>query len=405
MPAAPIPIAQLTSCRDLDRQVCTCRSPGDRWRRDRHGGDPRPAQRTLHVPRYERLWHTASGATDCPQVRCPARAAGRDLMTVPASWPSLYVPVCPLHEVAVPLGHVPEHTWLSLSDDEWAVNLSMYATQPERFLQIQCEGECWCNPPDAQANSWAGHGRGPAACPFEARPFDEEFARAFVTARQSQAAGQPLPPLAPRLMLDVVAALAHQPGWCECLPSMLTRLDQAADYIARKWSLDTFPGVESGVVVARDWVDTLGHSREWLFISGAVGRGKTGLSASVAQRFLAADPQRTAFLGRVSPVRDELAGEHGAILARWLESVGLLVLDDLDFGWSSTPSVDRGGLLLARALTARLAAPGPVLMTAHVPLKTLSEPVDPEVRKMLATANWRIVALNNGPSLRTGRLW
>jgi hypothetical protein len=117
------------------------------------------------------------------------------------------------------------------------------------------------------------------------------------------------------------------------------------------------------------------------------------------------NPQRTAFLGRVSPVRDELAGEHGAILARWLESVDLLVLDDLDFGWSSTPSVDKGGLLLARALTARLAAPRPVLMTAHVPLDTLSEMVDPDVRKILVTANWRIVALSNGPSLRTGRLW
>jgi chromosomal replication initiation ATPase DnaA len=68
------------------------------------------------------------------------------------------------------------------------------------------------------------------------------------------------------------------------------------------------------MLVARDWADQLSNSSAWLFISGAVGRGKTGLAASVAQQFLAADPQRAAFVGRVSPAREELAGEHGAIL-------------------------------------------------------------------------------------------
>ncbi|TME41179.1 MAG: hypothetical protein E6I75_03645 [Chloroflexi bacterium] len=34
---------------------------------------------------------------------------------------------------------MPDHTWLGLSDEDWAVNLRMYATQPERFLQLQCE--------------------------------------------------------------------------------------------------------------------------------------------------------------------------------------------------------------------------------------------------------------------------
>ena len=44
-----------------------------------------------------------------------------------------------MHEVDVPLAHVPDHTWLGMSEEEWAVNLGMYATQPERFLQLQCE--------------------------------------------------------------------------------------------------------------------------------------------------------------------------------------------------------------------------------------------------------------------------
>jgi hypothetical protein len=154
-------------------------------------------------------------------------------MNVPLSWPRLYVPMCPLHEVDVPLAHVPDHTWLGMSEEEWAVNLEMYATQPERFLQLQCEGECWCNLPDARAHSWAGHGRGPTACPFETRPFDEGFARGLVVARQAQALGQVLPINEPRLMLEVVAALAHQPGWCTCLPSMLTRLDEVPGYLSR----------------------------------------------------------------------------------------------------------------------------------------------------------------------------
>jgi hypothetical protein len=55
--------------------------------------------------------------------------------------------------VRVPLAHVPDHTWLGMSEEQWAVNLDMYATQPERFLQLQCEGECWCKPPDARARA------------------------------------------------------------------------------------------------------------------------------------------------------------------------------------------------------------------------------------------------------------
>src|SRR5207237_2709322 len=46
--------------------------------------------------------------------------------------------MCTLHEVDVPLAHMPDHTWLGMSEEEWAVNLEMYATQPERFLQLQC---------------------------------------------------------------------------------------------------------------------------------------------------------------------------------------------------------------------------------------------------------------------------
>jgi len=34
-------------------------------------------------------------------------------------------------------------------------------------------------------------------------------------------------------MVEMVAALAHPPGWCVCLPSMLTRLDELQDYLTR----------------------------------------------------------------------------------------------------------------------------------------------------------------------------
>ena len=76
--------------------------------------------------------------------------------------------------------------------------------------------------------------------------------------------------------------------------------------------------------------------REGLFLWGGVGRGKTGLAVAAARRFLAVDPARTAFYGRVTTVREELAGKTGTVLAAWLETVDLLVMDDLDFGWSLT---------------------------------------------------------------------
>src|SRR4030081_2187016 len=137
-------------------------------------------------------------------ARRSSATLARPRVNIPLSWPRLYVPMCPLHEVDVPLAHVPDHTWLGMSAEEGAVNLEMYATQPGRFLQLQCEGECWCKLPDARAHSWAGHGRGPTACRFETRPFDEGLARALAVARQSQAAGAHLPINDPMLMLEVV---------------------------------------------------------------------------------------------------------------------------------------------------------------------------------------------------------
>ncbi len=326
-------------------------------------------------------------------------------MNVPLSWPRLYVPMCPLHEVDVPLTHVPDHTWLGMSEEEWAVNLEMYATQPERFLQLQCEGECWCNLPDARAHSWAGHGRGPTACPFETRPFDEGFARGLVVARQAQALGQVLPINEPRLMLEVVAALAHQPGWCTCLPSMLTRLDEVPGYLSRGWSFETFPAREPAIRTVREWIDGLLASREGLFLWGGVGRGKTGLAVAATRQYLAVDPERTAFFGRVTTVREELAGETGTVLAAWLGAVDLLILDDLDFGWSLTSPGDRGSVLLAQSLRTRFSNDLPVLLTAHVPPSALADDVDPSVRSLLTISPWSVVAVTEGPSLRTGRTW
>ncbi len=326
-------------------------------------------------------------------------------MNVPLSWPRLYVPMCPLHEVDVPLAHVPDHTWLGMSEEEWAVNLEMYATQPERFLQLQCEGECWCNLPDARAHSWAGHGRGPTACRFETRPFDEGLARALAVARQSRAAGANLPINDPMLMLEVVAALAHHPGWCTCLPSMLTRLDEVPEYLARGWSFDTFPGADPAIGTVRTWIDRSFPPREGLFLSGGVGRGKTGLAAATTRQFLAADPARTAFFGRVTTVREELSGETGAVLAAWLGAVDLLILDDLDFGWSLTSPGDRGSVLLAQCLRIRASNDLPVLLTAHVPPSALADDVDPYVRSVLTDSPWSVVAVTEGPSLRTGRTW
>ena len=214
----------------------------------------------------------------------------------------------------VPLAHMPDHTWLGMSEEEWAVNLEMYATQPERFLQLQCEGECWCNPPDARAHSWAGHGRGPTACRFETRPFDEGLGRALAVARQSQSAGANLPINDPMLMLEVVAALAHYPGWCTCLPSMLTRLDEVPEYLSRGWSFDTFPGADPAIEPVRTWIDGAFTPGKGLFVWGGVGRGKTGLAVAAAREYLAVDPERTAFFGRVTTVTRGVGGRdwHGA---------------------------------------------------------------------------------------------
>ena len=297
-------------------------------------------------------------------------------MSVPVSWPRLYVPKCPLHDVDVPLTHVPDHTWVGMSEEDWAVNLEMYATQPERFLKFQCEGECWCNPPDAHAHSWAGHGGGPSACPFESRPFDEGFARGLVVARQAQALGQVLPINEPTLLLEVVAALAHQPGSCACLPSMLTRLDEVPEYLSRGWSFETFPSSEPAITTVGEWVEGTLTPRVGLFLWGGVGRGKTGLAVSAARRFLEVDPARTAFYGRVTTVREELSGKTGTVLAAWLVSVDLLILDDLDFGWSLSSPGDRGSGLLAECLRTRLSKDRPVLLTAHVPPSVLAEDVD-----------------------------
>ena len=83
------------------------------------------------------------------------------------------------------------------------------------------------------------------------------------------------------------------------------------------------------------------------------------------------DPERTAFYGRVTTVREELSGETGTVLAAWLVSVDLLILDDLDFGWSLTSPGDRGSVLLAQCLRTRLLKELPVLLTAHVPPSAL----------------------------------
>lgn len=117
------------------------------------------------------------------------------------------------------------------------------------------------------------------------------------------------------------------------------------------------------------------------------------------------DPARTAFFGRVTTVREALSGETGAFLAAWLGAVDLLVLDDLDFGWSSTCHGDRGSVSLAQCLRARLSKDQHVLLTAHVPPSALGEDVDPSVRSVFTDSPWSGVAVTEGPSLRTGRTW
>ncbi len=117
------------------------------------------------------------------------------------------------------------------------------------------------------------------------------------------------------------------------------------------------------------------------------------------------DPARTAFFGRVTTVREELSGETGAVLAAWLGAVDLLILDDLDFGWSLTSHGDRGSVSLAQCLRARLSKDRRVLLTAHVPPSALAEDVDPSVRSVFTDSPWSVVAVTEGPSLRTGRTW
>ena len=117
---------------------------------------------------------------------------------------------------------------------------------------------------------------------------------------------------------------------------MLTRLDEVPEYLSRGWSFETFPAREPAITTVREWIDGPLTPREGLFLWGGVGRGKTGLAVAAARQFLALDPARTAFYGRVTTVREELAGKTGTVLAAWLETVDLLVMDDLDFGWSLT---------------------------------------------------------------------
>jgi hypothetical protein len=76
------------------------------------------------------------------------------------------------------------------------------------------------------------------------------------------------------------------------------------------------------------------------------------------------DPQRTAFFGRVTAVREELADETGAVLTTWLGAIDLLILDDLDFGWSLTSPGDRGSVVLAQCLRTRISNELPVIVTA-----------------------------------------
>jgi hypothetical protein len=129
------------------------------------------------------------------------------------------------------------------------------------------------------------------------------------------------------------------------------------------------------------------------------------LAVAAAREYLAVDPERTAFYGRVTTVREELAGETGTVLAAWLGAVDLLILDDLDFGWSLTSPGDRGSVLLAQSLRTRFSNDLPVLLTAHVPPSALADDVDSSVRSVLTDSPWSVVAVTEGPSLRTGRTW
>jgi len=186
---------------------------------------------------------------------------------------------------------------------------------------------------------------------------------------------------------------------------MLTRLDEVPEYLSRGWSFETFPSSEPAITTVGEWVEGTLTPRVGLFLWGGVGRGKTGLAVSAARRFLEVDPARTAFYGRVTTVREELSSETGTVLAAWLVSVDLLILDDLDFGWSLSSPGDRGSGLLTECLRTRLSKDLPVLLTAHVPPSVLAEDVDASLRAVVMDLTWSVVAVTDGPSLRTGRVW
>ena len=326
-------------------------------------------------------------------------------MKPPPAWPAFTLPVCPLHDVDVPLAHVPDHAWRGLSDEGWAANLALYEDHPEWFLAQQCEGECWCRMPDQRAHSWAGHGRGPKPCRFENRPFRVDLIRAFVAFRQAKAAGWPLPSADPVTLIETVDALAHPTDWCSCLPALIGRLDELPDLLSRGWSFETFPTADPAVSVMKRWIDNLqSPARPWMFISGDVGRGKTGLSAAIA-RDVVGGTGRTALLSRGGPLLEELRGETGRFLVRWLEAVDLLVLDDLDFGWAVFEPGASESMQLASALNERLNAGIPVVLTAHGPLWSILQRMDPALQDLIETAAPVQVSLTGGPSLRTGRTW
>ena len=207
-----------------------------------------------------------------------------------------------------------------------------------------------------------------------------------------------------RLLVQVVAALAHQPGWCTCLPSTLLLLDEVPDYLARSWSFDTFPIRDPAVTTVRTWVDTTRISTTWLILWGGGGR-KTGVAAASMRQFVLADAPRTAFFGRATPVREELGGGSGPVLAAWLSGVDLLILDDLDIGWAGTRVANPGTLLLAECMRTRVSDNRPVVLTAHIPPIELARVIDQNVQLVFADSAWPIVALMDGPSLRTGRFW
>ena len=186
---------------------------------------------------------------------------------------------------------------------------------------------------------------------------------------------------------------------------MLTRPDEVREYLARGWSFDTFPSADPTVATIRTWIHAPFTTDPGLLVWGGVGRGKTGLAATCPRQFLLADTTRTALFGRLTPVREELAGGTGNVLAAWLAAVDLLMLDDLDFGWAGTRAGDAGAIVLAERRRTRLPRNRPVLLTAHVPPAGLAERVDPNLQTVFA--DW------GGPSRRspkdgasrTGRLW